>query len=316
MRRIRLMGMLATLTFSGFHFSGVAQEIVSGPARGTELTPVRAYAPLGPYAGREFDAAVEIGDRPGALLFLHEMTRNTYHVIRGLDELASEYALAGFRSFTLRLAEDRTAAETAIIARNGRDTGGHRFSVVGKFGALHLRNPITLSLDGLDGPGNYALNRKAVLTLVMVKDGKVVRSVAFTDTGAQDVATVRKLVEETIGPIPRDDAGLRKWIADRLPAGRDELRKLAVEQIAFQTSRSKDFPRFVRLIEEITGPLPSREAALEEVIASRLPKETGELKEMVFRQADEIRRLNESIVKLKRARGAQPMRRTARPQAR
>lgn len=290
--------------------------VFSGPAAGTKLTPVRAYAPLGPYAGREFDAAAEIGDRPGALLFLHEMTRNTYHVIRGLDELASEYALAGFRSFTLRLADDRTAAETAITSRNGSDTGGHRFSAVGKFGALHLRNPIALSLDGSDGPGNYALNRKAVLTLVMVKGGEVIRSVAYTDTGVQDLAGIRKLVEQSIGPIPTEDAALRKWITDRLPAGRDELRKLAVEQIAFQTARSKDFPRFVRLIEEITGPLPSREAALEEVIAARLPNRTGELKEMALRQADEIRRLNESIAQLKQGRGAQSMRRPARPQAR
>lgn len=316
MRRIRLRAMFVASIFCGVPFSGVAGEIVSGRVAGTKLTPVRAYAPLGAYAGREFDAAAEIGDRPGALLFLHEMTRNTYHVIRGLDELASEYALAGFRSFTLRLADDRTAAETAIIARNGKDTGGHRFSVAGKFGALQLRNPITLSLDGLDGPGNYALNRKAVLTLVMVNGGKAVRSVAFTDTGARDMAMVRKLVEETIGPIPQDDAALREWITNRLPSDRDELRKLAVEQIALQTSRSKDFPRCVRLIEEITGPLPAREAALEEVIASRLPKDAGDVKEMALRQADEIRRLNESIAKLKQGRGAYPMRRPARPRAR
>jgi len=316
MRRIRPMLLIATLFFGGSLFRGVAQEIVSGPAVGTKLTSVRAYAPLGPYAGREFDAAAEIGDRPGALLFLHEMTRNTYHVIRGLDELASEYALTGFRSFTLRLAGDRTSAETAISARNGRDTGGHRFSVVGKFGALHLRNPIALSLDGLDGPGNYALNRKAVLTLILVKDGKVLNSIAFTDTGAKDVETVRKWVKETVGPIPEEDAALSKLISQRLPKDRDELRKLAVEWIAFNNSRSQDTPLLLRLIGKTTGALPSRDEALAEIIASRLPGDDGEVKEMALRQADEIRRLNESIAKLKQGRGAYPMRRPARPKSR
>lgn len=316
MGRTRHIGLIGALLFGGVSMPCFAQEIVSGPAPGTKLTPIRAYAPLGAYAGREFDAVAEIGDRPGALLFLHEMTRNTYHVIRGLDEAASEYALTGFRSFTLRLADDRTSAETAITSRNGRDTGGHRFSVVGKFGALHLRNPIALSLDGLDGPGNYALNRKAVLTLIMVKDGQILKSVAFTDTGAKDVETVRKLVQETVGPIPEDDAVLSKWIAERLPKDRDEFRKLAIEWIAFNNPRSKDISGIVRLIGEIAGPLPSRDEALEEVIASRLPGDLGEAKEMALRQADEIRRLNEQIAKLKQGRGAYPTRRPARSQAR
>jgi hypothetical protein len=313
---MRGIGFSATLLLGGLLAPCGAGEIVSGPAAGTGLTPVRAYAPLGPYAGREFDAAAEIGNRPGALLFLHEMTRNTYHVIRGLDELAAEHAFTGFRSFTLRLADDRTSAERAITLRNGRDTGGHRFSVVGKFGALHLRNPIALSLDGLDGPGNYALNRKAALTLVIVRDGKVALSAAFTDTGAKDLPTIRKMVEDAIGPLPPDDASAKEWIATRLPQEPGELRKLAIEWIAFQDSRKNEASRFIRLIEEITGPLPKRDVALKEIIASRLPEESAAMKEMAFRQADEIRRLNESIAKLKQGRGAYQMRRPTRPKAR
>ncbi|MCH8216828.1 MAG: hypothetical protein IH892_08655, partial [Planctomycetes bacterium] len=135
-----------------------AEPIVSGPKPGTPLTPVMVYDAVGTFAGQEFDAAAEIGPNPGALLFVNSATRNTYPVIRGIDQLAGRNALMGFKSFTIYLAADRTAAENRVRLRNGLPTGGHKFSVTGKFGALKLENPIKLSLDGLDGPGNYALN--------------------------------------------------------------------------------------------------------------------------------------------------------------
>ena len=87
----------------------------------------------------------QIGPNPGALLFVNSATRNTYPVIRGIDQLAGRNALMGFKSFTIYLTADRTAAENRVRLRNGLATGGHKFSVTGKFGALKLENPIKLS---------------------------------------------------------------------------------------------------------------------------------------------------------------------------
>ena len=131
-----------------------AQELATGPPPNTALTPVMSYAPVGPYAGQEFDSAKEIGDAPGGFLFIHGLSRNIVPMITGFDQLAGEYGLLGFKGFTLLLADDRTAAERQLKAVNG---------------SLKLRNPIVLSLDGAEGPGNYALNRKCTLSLILTK---------------------------------------------------------------------------------------------------------------------------------------------------
>ncbi len=178
------------------------QDLVSGPEAGRPLTPIQVYAPAGPNAGTEFDVAKAIGDAPGAVLFVHEVSRNTAPVIGGMDTLGLEFGLLGFRGFTVCLAADRTAAETQL--KNSSD-------------AMRLANPLLLSLDGVEGPGNYALNRKCTLTLVIVKDRKVHKSVAFTDTGRQDLPRIREWFQEVTGPAPTDEAGLRKAALANLP---------------------------------------------------------------------------------------------------
>ena len=265
-----------------------AEPIVSGPKPGTPLTPVMVYDAVGTFAGQEFDAAAEIGPNPGALLFVNSATRNTYPVIRGIDQLAGRNALMGFKSFTIYLAADRTAAENRVRLRNGLATGGHKFSVTGKFGALKLENPIMLGLDGLDGPGNYALNRRAVLTLVMTRDGKVHSSHTFTDTGEQDLPLIEQWVSEVVGPIPQALSEQRMLRDARLPREKDRLRKLAVQ---FQAFWGREFRRghpMQPVIEEITGTLPTPEEALNEVVGWWLPNEMQDLRAMAMRQAEEL----------------------------
>jgi len=195
--------------------TGQAAEIASGPPTGSRLAPVNSYALHGPHKGREFDAAKSLGQGPGALLFIHELTRNIVPVLRGLDDLTAEQSILGFHSHTLLLSDDRTSAENRLKAING---------------SLKLAHPIILSLDGLEGPGDYALNRRAALTLVLAKGGQVVRSVALTDTGQHNVPQLREWVEEIAGKIPSDPAELRHMIVGNLPKSGDAVRELAVNQ--------------------------------------------------------------------------------------
>ena len=189
-------------------------ELTSGPAAGAALPPCNVWAPSGPFAGTEFDAAARIGKGPGVLLFVHVMSRPTGQLIMGLDRIATEFAWTGLEAHTIRIAADRTEAEAE--AKRTSD-------------ALKLLRPIVVSTDGLDGPGGYALHRKATLTLVTCKDGVVVRSVAFTDTGRADLPRLRSLVEEVTGPVPSDPAALQKALAERLPRDPERLRALATE---------------------------------------------------------------------------------------
>ena len=195
--------------------NGQAADIVSGPPTGSLLAPVNSYALHGPHKGREFDAAKSLGQAPGALLFIHELSRNIIPMLRGLDDLTSEYSVLGFHSHTLLLHDDRTSAENRLKAING---------------SLKLAHPIILSLDGLEGPGDYALNRRAALTIVLAKGGQVVRSVALTDAGQHNLPELREWVEAVAGKIPADPDELRKMIASNLPKGVDAVRELAVNQ--------------------------------------------------------------------------------------
>ncbi len=211
---------LALIAIAGLLVADLhSQELNTGPAVGTALTPVKAYGVGGPhpgaYAGKEFDVAGEIGDGPGAILFMHELTRNILPVVRGLDQFGSEYSLKGFKTFILMLSPDRTAAESRLKAVNG---------------SLKLRNPVVLSLDGAEGPGNYALNRKATLSLALVDKGKVVRTHAYTDVNAEDEGILRGWVEEIVGAIPENLGEYRQLAQANLPKGAGELRSLAVEQ--------------------------------------------------------------------------------------
>ncbi|MCC6672326.1 MAG: hypothetical protein IT458_14785, partial [Planctomycetes bacterium] len=75
-------------------------ELVSGPRPGTVLPACRVYAPSGPFAGQEFDVAARAGKAPAALLFVHELNRNTAPMIRGLDQLGLQLAWTGLQTFT------------------------------------------------------------------------------------------------------------------------------------------------------------------------------------------------------------------------
>ena len=160
------------------------EEISSGPEKGAPVTAIRCFATHGMHAGEEFDAASDLGKAPCAILFIHELTRNTAPVIRALDEIAADYGVLGFRSQTVALSGDRTAGEDLLRRVNG---------------SLKLSNPIILSLDGAEGPGNYGLSRKPTLTFVFAKDGVVVQSIALTDTGPNDVTKIREWIEGVAG---------------------------------------------------------------------------------------------------------------------
>ncbi len=193
-----------------------AEDLVTGPPAGTTATPISCYANTGPYAGSEsFDAAGLLGDGPGAFLFVHVLNRNTAPVIRGVDNLGHELGLFGFKSFVVTLSDDRTAAEESLRRVNG---------------SLKLHNPMVLSLDGLDGPGNYALNRRCTLSLITMNQGKVVGSIGFTDTGLYDLERIRKLAYETLGEVPTRRRELLKLATASLPRDVEALRELAAKQ--------------------------------------------------------------------------------------
>ncbi len=191
------------------------ESLTSGPAKDTPLGKLSCYAHSGPHAGKEFDVAETVGSAPAAILFIHDLSRNTAPVIRELDRLGEEHGLLGFKSYSVMLNNDRTEGENMLKRVNG---------------SLKLHQPIVLSLDGLDGPGDYALNRRCTLTLILAKKGKIHDSIALTDTGPGDFPKLKTWVESVAGKVPEDEAELKKLLASNLPEDAESLKDLAVNQ--------------------------------------------------------------------------------------
>ena len=192
----------------------MAAELTSGPLAGTPLPAVRVHAPVGPLAGEELDAAARIGDGPGLLLFVHELSRNTAPLIGGLDKLAMRYRALGLVTCTILLSADRNEGESRVRAASG---------------SLRMRHPLVVSTEGAEGPGAYALNRRCTLTIVSAKGGKVVQSVALTDTGRADLPRLEQLIVEVTGPLPEDPARLHEAVLASLPQDEARVRALAAD---------------------------------------------------------------------------------------
>lgn len=168
-----------------------ASRLPSGPQAGAAVRPIPAIAVVGgDRAGAEIDAAAGLAEGPGVVLFVHELTREVAPLIRTVDRLGVAYATRGLETVIVRVADDRTEAET-------------RMPMVSQ--SLRLRRPIVVSVDGGDGPGDYALNRKAALTVVLTLDGKVAQAFGLTDTGRKDVGMLEAAVAEVAGAMPDPD---------------------------------------------------------------------------------------------------------------
>ena len=197
-------------------------ELHSGPAAGEPLPACVVFAPSGPSAGQEYDVADRIGAAPAAVLVVHELTRNTGPMITGIDRLGVQLAWTGLQVHVVRLAADRTDAELASVRQGA---------------AMSLHRPLLVSVDGAEGPGAWALHRKATLTLVLVKDRAVVRSVAFTDTGRGDLGRLRTLVGEVTGPVPTEPDALRAAIRERLAGSDPDAMRAMVAELAVLAQR-------------------------------------------------------------------------------
>ncbi len=199
-----------------------AVALVSGPPVGEPLPVCVVFAPSGPSAGQELDVAATVGSAPAAILCVHELNRNTGPVISGIDRLGVQLAWTGLQVHLVRLAADRTEGE--IASKRQAD-------------AMGLQRPLLVSVDGGEGPGAWALHRKATLTLVLAKGGCVVRTVAFTDTGPGDLGRLRTLVAEVTGPVPNEPAALRAAILEALAGSDAEAVRAMVAELAVLAQR-------------------------------------------------------------------------------
>jgi hypothetical protein len=158
--------------------------VFSGPQPGEKLTPFKVQNVLGASAGKEIEVLGEIKGGPCLLIFVHEWTRPTLQLVRPLDIYAAKWAGDGLATRIIMLGADRQKAEQFLQ---------------GAKNSLALKSIADVSLDGQEGPGNYGLNRKMTVTILVAKENKVVANFAIIQPNETDAPKVLAAVAKMLG---------------------------------------------------------------------------------------------------------------------
>lgn len=171
-----------------------AEVLYSGPQKGEKVRPFSIVNVTTPKPGMEFDPVAAAGDAPSLYFFFpSDVSRIVSRAISNIGALAGEAAEAGLKSYFIGLCPDPLAAEQRL-----RDVWSSR----------PLRVVASLSKDGVEGPGNWGLNKKCDVTVILVKNGTVVFNYAALAPADSDYEVLReeigrlvdrKLVAELVG---------------------------------------------------------------------------------------------------------------------
>jgi hypothetical protein len=164
---------------------GFAQKsLFSGPQSGERIEPFKVLAVNGPDAGREVDYITSFGSAPTLVIFLHQLDRNIAALLSPTEKFARERASAGLRTLIVYLAPDKIEGERRMRA---------------VINSLKLEVPVGVSLDGIEGPGAYGLNREAAVTILVAKDRVVTDNFAIVQAGTVDAPRVMAAAARHVG---------------------------------------------------------------------------------------------------------------------
>lgn len=166
------------------------EEVFSGPQPGEEMSALPLRLVLGPKAGTDFDPLATADDKPLLLIFVHDINRQSISMVRVLSGYAATRTDAALQTAVVFLSADLPAAEAQIRRMQH---------------ALTADVPTGVSVDGLEGPGTWGLNRGVTLTIVHGRSGKVTGNFALIQPSLQaDLPKILKsLVGEIGGEVPK-----------------------------------------------------------------------------------------------------------------
>lgn len=174
-----------------------AQDTVfSGPQMGEATTPFKSVWIVGENAGQERDLIEENKGAPTTIVFIHTLERSMVPLMRVVDAYGKK-------------AQEKLKTEFVFLAEE-RITGMQRYSAA--LGSLRPNAKATLSVDGIEGPGNYGLNKDCMMTILVAKENRVHANFALTQPGIADA-------EKVIG-------AMAKLIGDENPPTAEELRAM------------------------------------------------------------------------------------------
>lgn len=153
----------------------------SGPQAGEALP---AFTVLNE-GGERVDALAGFDGAPTLLVFVHTVSRPGAKLVRLLDRAAQDRAEYGLRATIVMLTDDEFAQEKYAPT--------YRKS-------LGLKTPLTISVDGAEGPGPYGLNKEMELTVLVAKDNKVTHNFALIDPNDTRAGEIEAALDALLPP--------------------------------------------------------------------------------------------------------------------
>jgi len=148
-----------------------ADPVFSGPQVGEKLPGFQVRSLDGERAGQELDLVALADGKPVLLIFVHEITRPGLGLTNTVMRFAASRAESGLLAGCVFLTDDVTKTET--WAKRVRSN-------------LFIKGTwATVSLDGLEGPGAYGLNRNVTLTVVIAQQNRVTANFALVQPSEQ-----------------------------------------------------------------------------------------------------------------------------------
>lgn len=151
-----------------------ADPVFSGPQAREKISPFKVVELMGQNAGKERDPVSESAGQPTALVFVHGIERSLLPLLRVVEEYGVERK-EQLRTEMVFLSADRIEGEQRVKAAAG---------------SLKLQSRVGLSVDGIEGPGNYGLNKECLMTIVIAKDNTVTANFALVQPGIADAPKV------------------------------------------------------------------------------------------------------------------------------
>lgn len=175
-------------------------SVFSGPQPGERATSFKLLDLNGAEPGRERDPMAENTSAPTALVFIHAIERSLVPLLQVIDQYGLER-------------KDRIKTEVVFLFAD-RLEGEQRAKAV--LGSLRLGARAGLSLDGLEGPGNYGLNKDCMMTILALRDQRVVANFALVQPGIADAPKVIEALARACGDAePPSVASLQEKKAGR-----------------------------------------------------------------------------------------------------
>ena len=257
------------------------EPVFSGPQAGEALPELKVrdvqWKGKRPEDGIQFSEepvswTADAADRPMLLVFVHELTRPGMALSRAVTRYAStlDNAFCGI----VFLTDDRTKTEQWIQRARG--------TLI----QLRQKSRIGISVDGIEGPGAYGLNRNVQVTVLVAKGGKTTANFALVQPSAQaDSLKIATAIAKAAGAKPPTAESLAK-VATMMNAKRGAAKRGGDAKGDAKGADRVD-------LREVLGPLLRKDLSPEQVAVEAkkveaVAKDNADVRDAIGRAASRI----------------------------